>query len=114
MHSRGEAHEQNALCFIGHLCFCFVPRAPAAADKVLIYDPTVTGGTNSIEAKTATQLGFTVDLVTTASAWQALTATDFNNTGPSFSAIRTAALRSVFSRHRNRTQMSGGRSSTGT
>lgn len=61
---------------IALLLSCFAGTA-SAIDRVLIYGPTVNGGMNSIEAKTATDLGFAVDIVTTGAAWQALTVTDF-------------------------------------
>lgn len=48
----------------------------ATADKVLIFAPSVTGGTSSVEAKAATALGFSVDLVD-APTFQKMTTADF-------------------------------------
>jgi hypothetical protein len=59
------------------LSLVFIAGTASAVDRVVIYGPTVNGGINSIEAKTATDLGFAVDIIATGPAWQALTATDF-------------------------------------
>ena len=52
-----------------------VPQA-LAQEKVLVLDSTVAGGASSIEATKAASLGFTVDVVDSAT-WSTLTAADF-------------------------------------
>jgi hypothetical protein len=50
--------------------------AQAPGGRVLILEPTVTGGAASIEATTAASLGFAVDVVSP-TTWSTLTAADF-------------------------------------
>ncbi|HYO53089.1 MAG TPA: hypothetical protein VEU50_09935, partial [Archangium sp.] len=52
------------------------PRGLGSTNKVLILAGTVTSGTDSIEAVSARNLGYTVDVVTDA-AWAAMSSADF-------------------------------------
>lgn len=70
---------------VAMLAASFATAGGAAADppapgdnKVLIYGPSVSGGTSSEEAVAAANLGFTVDVVDGAT-WAAMTADDFDD-----------------------------------
>src|SRR5882724_7590753 len=67
-------------CRVSQICVVamsiFLAYATHATDKVLILDPTVSGGANSLEAQVATSLGFQVEVVDEA-GWRAKSQADF-------------------------------------